>query len=546
MKIDASSIISIKPELAEKLKNLKIGDTLKGRVLEALGTSIAIKTASGRLFTAVLMNGVKLQKGDIAELMVRSIADGKIYAELKAETITDDIDTKVTGLLRQIGLAAEDKNIEAAKLLIKYNLPVSKEVINNITGLQKSIDNLNQSSEGRAALLFSGLDIKNTPADVLNKIVLSWTPESINAEVLESTTRSAEIARGDSWGQGKSEVSDEIIKMTSEPDKSNNAASSKVVENIPKETAAAANKEPVKEIIIPEASESSKGAEMVRALEKLQIEAGNDVKDLAAKITDILNSIRGTDMEALAYLASKELKATPKNLEQLLSNIKNKDDISKFLNKLQTRLDELSGPELKEIKDSIKKIFLEPRQVEDSDKVTDQLKDIAKLGEKLESYLRSSGNKDPEIRDALSNLRDDIDFIISINEHGNYMQLPLLINGNTAAAKLYVFKEGKRGKAINPEDATILVALDLMNIGHVESLVGVKGKSVNVTFRVENKTIGTLIEKYSLSLKGALLNKGYSLNPIKVIYLEQPFSLFTLEAMMNENNSEKIHFDMRI
>lgn len=94
----------------------------------------------------------------------------------------------------------------------------------------------------------------------------------------------------------------------------------------------------------------------------------------------------------------------------------------------------------------------------------EQLKDIAKLGEKLESYLNKSGDKDPEIRDALSNLKDSIDFIRSINQHSNYLQLPLIINGDTSTAKLYVFKEGKRNKQINPGDATIVIVLDLTNL----------------------------------------------------------------------------------
>jgi flagellar hook-length control protein FliK len=240
------------------------------------------------------------------------------------------------------------------------------------------------------------------------------------------------------------------------------------------------------------------------------------------------------------------MEITPKNLGMLIKNIENSDGISQFIDKLQQRIIVEDNPELKEIKESIKKVFLEPRQVENSKEVAEQLKDIAKLGERLENYLNSSGNKNPEARDALSNLRDSIDFIRSINESNNFMQIPLMINGDTSTAKLYIFKEGKRGKAINPDNATILVALDLKSLGHLESMIGVKGKTVNVTFRVENKSIGDMLEKQSLMLKNSLGEKGYSLSPVRIISLEQPFSLLSLEAMINEGGSGKIHFDMRV
>jgi flagellar hook-length control protein FliK len=216
------------------------------------------------------------------------------------------------------------------------------------------------------------------------------------------------------------------------------------------------------------------------------------------------------------------------------------------LDKLQKKIEGEDAPELREIKESIKKIFLEPRQLEESKETAEQIKDIARLGEKLESYLNKSGDKDPEIRDALSNLRDSIDFLRNINEHNNFMQLPVMINENTSTAKLYVFKEGKKSKKINPEDATVVLSLDLKSLGHLESMIKVMGKSVNITFRVENEGIGTILEKNGSLLKDALSEKGYSLKPVRVISMEQPFSLLSLEAMINESASDKIHFDMRV
>lgn len=566
MRIDATRLAMIKPELLELLKNLEIGDTLKGRVLEALGSSISIRTAGGQLLTAMLPEGTSVPKGAFVELTVSNIADGKIYAEFKAEVKDTDLDAKLSQLLKDINLPVDDKNIEAAKMLIKYKLPLGRETIMNITGLQKSIDNLNQSGEGKIALLLSGLDIKNTPVDVLNKLVLRWSSDLVKPEAVEQQVQPVKAAplSVDAEVSGN-EVEQKVITGVKPSFAINDEAITSSGEGIGKahaNTAKTADTEAGKGIAPDEVNvgraakpvsneareetKGSKGTELLKIVEKLGIEAGSEVKSFAGQVADILASIEKADMEAVTYLVSKDLEATPKNIGMLIKNIENKDGISQFLDKLQQRISIEDNPKLLEIKESIKKVFLEPRQVEDAGEVAEQLKDIAKLGEKLENYLESSGKKDPEIREALSNLRDSIDFIRNINQHTNYMQVPLMINGDPSTAKLYVFKEGRGRKAIDPDNATILVALDLNNLGHLESMIGIKAKTVNVTFRVEYNGIGALIEKHGHLLKKALEEKGYSMNPVRIINLEQPFSLLSLETVLKEGSSEKMHFDKRI
>ena len=564
MKIDASSFRFIKPELMELIKNLEVGDILKGRVLEALGNSILIKAASGEIFTAVLQEGADIPKDASVELVIKDIADGKIYAELKGEDKPSDPDLKVSDLLKQLNLPVNEKNMEAAKLLLKYKLPLNRETISNITGLQKSIDNLNNSSGEKIGLMLSGLNIKDTPVDVLNKLVLNWPadfaaleaiqenesqkPEANAAAIIKQTTVGSASDSKTAEIPGKAAVititnSSEALKGAVITDSNETPREAVMTKSSETPREAAGHGSTAGNMAVPE---SNKGVELVRALAGLGIEEESEIKMLAAKVESILSSIKNTDMEAITYLVSKEMEITPRNLGMLIKNIENRDVISQFLDKLQDKITRDDNPKLKVISESIRKVFLEPRQIEEREAVAKQLKDIASLGEKLESYLETSGDKDPEIREALSNLKDCIDFIRNVNQHNNFLQIPLLINDNTTAAKLYVFKDGKREKRIDPEDATVVVALDLMNLGHLESMIRVKGKTVDLTFRTENKSIGNMIEKNVRMLKEALGEKGYYLSPIRVINLEQPFSLLSLEAMINESGYEKIHFDMRV
>ncbi|HOR86806.1 MAG TPA: flagellar hook-length control protein FliK [Bacillota bacterium] len=556
MRITASNLVSINPEFIELLRRLEVGDTLKGRVLEALGRNITVKTASGQLFTALLQEGTYISKGAFIELVISNITDGKVFAELKEESHTSELEAKITEFLRQVNLPVNKENVEASRLLIKYKLPLDKEAVMSITGLQKSIDNLCQSSRGRIGLLLSELDIKDTEVDVLNKIVLGWSDNLLDQE--------AEDVPAESAGDGlKAIISEEVrgersIPVKSPADRSadetdNNEENSKnLIRNInmnkPFSIETHGETAIYKEFLTEKTAPSfvNERAELLKMLDGLGIKMTDEIKRFVGQLTDTLISIRNTDMEALAYLVSKEMAVTPKNLGMLIKNIESSDGMSQLLDKIRHRLADGDNSELRRIKESIKRIFLEPKQVGDNKRVLEQLKDMAKLGEKLEKYIIKNEIEDPELKDALSNLKDNIDFIRSINNHCNFMQIPVLINGNNSTAKVYVFSEGKRRKQINPDDATIVVVLDLERLGHMESIIKVKNKNVNVTFKVESKNISTIIEKNGILLKKSLGIKGYNLAPIRVINLEQSFSLISLEAMISENRSEKIHFDMRV
>lgn len=486
MRINASGLVAINSEVVELLKHLKVGDNLKGRVLETLGNSIAIRTSGGQIFTALFQEDARVSKGDFIELVVNSITNGKVFAEIKSETRAPELDTKILEFLRLVNLPVNEKNLESAKLLIKYGLPLKKDALLKILGLQKSIENLINNSEGKVGLLMSGMNIRDEAVDVLNRIVLNWSAKSLAKAY---NNEGSPILKKDDVGA-----------------------------------------------ILPENAEKIIVKEGVR----------EEAKRLAGRVEAALSSIKGSDTEALVYLISKEMKVNPKNLEMLIKNIENSDGISQFLDKIHQKMIADHSTEYKAIKEAIIKVFLEPRQIEDVKKVSRQLKDVAKLGEKFERYIIKNKIYDPEIVNELSGLKDSLDFIRSINQHTNFLHIPVIINDNVATAKLYVFKEGKRKKPITPEDATIVLVLDLKGLGHLESVIRVKGKNVNLTFRVESRSIGSIIEKNVILLKEALREKGYNLDPIKVIRMKQPFNLLSIEAMMNETGTEKIHFDMRV
>lgn len=543
MRIDAASLIAPKPELLELVKDLAVGEIIKGRIIESLEDSVSVRTGSGLIFTAALQKGVELQKGAFVELVVKDIYDGKIYAEIKQDSIPTDFDAKVGQVLKESGFPVNEKTMQAVKMLFNYNLPLNKESISDIVSLQSNISSLNRNEEGKVGLLFSGLDIKNTAVEVLNKAALLAEPEIAKilkqSEVVQTADKEAvagEVPEDNSLGESAGNSSRDAAGI--------NSRETVLLQSEKNSPIRPEVKAEIQESNFPQTEEKS--SRILRMLDRLGVKAEGKVKEFVLHAEKLLHELGSTDPEALAFLMSKEMEITPGNIALLFKHKNNKDKISEFLDKLQKQLDGNDNPELKDIRESIRKVFLEPALIKDKEEVREQYRQLIKLVDRLEKFLNHNNINSADIRDTLSNLSDNIDFIKHINQFTNYLQFPLLMNGNAGNAKLYVFKEGKRGTKIDPKNATVLLSLDLKNTGHLECLIAVQGKSIGITFRTEDLETGEIIRGQIDELRSSLEAKGYSLNRAKVINLEEPFNLLKLEAMTNEYNRDRMHFDERI
>lgn len=575
MRIDSVGQVPIQTDFGEMLKNLEVGDVVKGRVLEALKGNVTIRTAAGQVFTAALLAEVELQKGAMVELLINNIADGKAFAEVRENAgKAPDSNAKLSELLVKLNIPLNENNLETAKLMVKYNLPLDRETLTAAVNLQKSLASLGKNDgEGLAGLLLSGMDIDNTPVDVLNRIVLtsetdvkkliseqeqgkagspvnidsSVRPEEQNTDAnatkpqaLNSNIKGEEEkAIFDALKSALKELGDKEMKLTLEtheqPQKTGSAGSNAdeadfagyKMENANNKSTVLADK-------------------MEQLLGKLGIEKNSDTAKLIGNIANTLASLDSKELEHVVFLLSKDMEVTPKNLSALEGNIKNTGKVSELLDKLQQHIDKHDRQDLREVKEDIQKLFMRPEQLEDKEAVKERIKDMVRLGEKLENALSKGGINDMDIKNTLTNLKDNIDFIKSVNEYSNYLQIPVMINDKNTTTDIYVFREGKKGKKIDPNNATILIALDLKYIGHIESLVNVVNKSVNVTFRLEDKSIGSLINGKAEELRSSLEARGYTLNPIKIIELEQSFNILTLDKVMSDSSIDRLHFDMRV
>lgn len=128
-----------------------------------------------------------------------------------------------------------------------------------------------------------------------------------------------------------------------------------------------------------------------------------------------------------------------------------------------------------------------------------------------------------------------------------YLQLPVMENGEGKTAELFVFKRrgGRRGEG--EEGTTILVALDTSHIGRVETLVVESKGTVTLEFRLEQTELTEEFKKNSPALSTAVEAAGYSLAGIRFSGLEKRTTLLNAGELIGTGEKETSRgIDIRI
>jgi hypothetical protein len=246
-------------------------------------------------------------------------------------------------------------------------------------------------------------------------------------------------------------------------------------------------------------------------------------------------------------MLSKDIKITPAAVKAIVDHAKGENMLSKQLEGLEKLVESLeqNQVDVKDIKQELKKLFLKPEVLQDKIEVAENFKDIVKLGAKLELLIKEQGMEHKADNSVLQDIKGNVDFIKNVNTNINYLQIPIQMNEKKTTAEIYVFNDKKRSKSLNPENATILVALDLDKLGHIESLISVNKKNVNITFKLEKESFKKVINSAVEALKHALEARGYSLNPLKLIDMKERFNLLELEDLTRIDNGQ-LHVDIKV
>ncbi len=405
------------------------------------------------------------------------------------EHIDSIVEKDISSILTEINVEQKDLNEEVVRALLKFWQPVSKDKIDYINYISKIVENIKRNNfETLVSMLLSDVNILDSPIDVLNRTSLITGIGNI----LDFDKLHPNINFHDN--DGKEDI---------------NSLMKSISENL--------------------------------SLDKDSLDS---FECLFYRAYKALYSINKTDLEAIIYLLSKDIEITTQNLYIFNKLIYREKGLTDYLVNIINTLCNYDDEELKHFNEELLRIFIDIRDIKNSP-INEQIIKMTNILRQLDNAVERKGIKDYELVDNMHNLKSSIDFIKSINQHINYYHIPITINHQNTFVEVYIYKDGKRNNKIDLSNVNILISMDLENIGHIESLIHIGYKKINITFKTENRIIADIIYQNSKELKCKLESKGYYIN----IFLEEQkdkFDLIELEDKLNNGEITRHSIDVRL
>lgn len=118
---------------------------------------------------------------------------------------------------------------------------------------------------------------------------------------------------------------------------------------------------------------------------------------------------------------------------------------------------------------------------------------------------------------------------------------------NYDSAELYVYKRATPGKKVDPENTSLLIALNTENLGRVETLMKVEQRSVWLTFRLEDEHMIPLFEASAGELSKALKSLNYTVVQTRVAKLSERTTVANAEEVLATSMQRPSHgIDIKI
>ncbi|MDD2482162.1 MAG: DUF6240 domain-containing protein [Lutispora sp.] len=464
------------------VKSVKIGDVLRGKVVNISEGRLSLKISDEQVLNAAILTDEHIEKGSIIEIIITHMDDDKIYAQIQKSNSGEEVSKD------EIPNILKKLGVDATQ----FNKDVFKTLIKYRQPINKEIiDYINFLS--KAAEPFKKCSVEK----ILNLIFAE--NDILNTPLHKLLEMPSLIDMN------------EIIN----------------VESLEAEL---------------KSDENSKGIKENYGLDEKALIKFEQFFSEAVKVGD---AITKADIEAFVFMLSKNIEITPKNLF-IFDSINEKVAIlSGYIENLLVNLLEYEDSEIKLTITKLKEAFLQPEEF-NRDNINTKIKDLISLLVRLESYLEAKGENSYEIRDNFMNLRNTLDFIKSINNNMNYIHIPIILNNQQTDVEIFVYERGKRNKKIDLSNASILICLNLTNIGYIESHIGINNKNVNIVFKSKDRIIANFINYHSRELKEALKLKGYNINISSSENTEEKISITSIEELLNPQDISRYSIDVRV
>lgn len=139
--------------------------------------------------------------------------------------------------------------------------------------------------------------------------------------------------------------------------------------------------------------------------------------------------------------------------------------------------------------------------------------DLKSLEKREHDYLSGESNtfnsSSNRHNSSASDLRDNIDFMKTLNQMFTYCQMPLKLSGGNVHSELYVYTN-KKTLLNNKDQIKVLLHLDMTHLGSLDIHVELINKAIATKFYIEQDDSAPIISENINQLTKSLENKGFT------------------------------------
>jgi len=501
--------------LKELTSRLSPGDIVRAQILEFVANEVLLKLFDSTTLQASVPDGFEGEVGKYTNFVVKESLPDRLVLEEQKNTVpkVQKDDGDILKALSKMGVSQSDDNIKLAKTIIENKLPLTKEFFDNTSKLLQSSKEIDIPK----AIIMEANKIEATPESIKQLGLLEKGSVSLSNQLKELVTL-LEDANNSFNKSNQNDISSQNLKM-SDTLKSNERQTALVSRGVVQENLVAKENSPNQKATISSVTSNIEGEKnnvqvpTKKAAESKLFDAQSFLKQLEDSL--------GAKNDLILDNSGKETKPVEKVLDRLVVN---KEVLQENAKKIAI-----------ELKNDIEKLYIKPENM-DREKNIELEKNIKTMGENLENIKEEISslnfNNKEVILQKVDNILNQLRFINDVKSFGYYIPIPVKLNGVLKQADLYVLKRNKN-KKVNPEDATIFLALDTSNMGRVETLLSINKKSISLNMRIEEKEYENYIRTRFVDLFNLLSSKGYKLTDIKYRQINEPVNMFNVNKVVN-------------
>ena len=524
--------------------SLKEGDVIRAEALSNDNGAVTLKTEDGQVFKARLSSDVALAAGDRVVLEVSGRQDGVIFLSVAEEAppsvpageqseiknIVDKTLLEFANKLLELGLPVREETALAMRELLAQNPGMTLDEaaflasnrLHRDAGLMKAALEI-LSGEGKTDRLLEKLlvllrgpaqaDPIDQPGTRTAQTGTAQSPATAGNAPVSTAGQTAPLAAwisllADSAGGLKATyqaavptdattipqsdgILQSIITRNGEEKPQNGVLQGKPAgpQTVPEpQNTTLRAKTPAQSAVLEPREAAAAQGTRLHSADTGKAETGGRIAAAAAQILSEIPEFKSTPLPALERFSAALLRAAYDCAE---SSGGAPEKLAAFLEDMFTRIEKNDGAAAGRLQAAREELSLRLLLAE-------------------EEISRAALSGKTEMLGQAQKLMEHVRALNSIEQFA-YMQLPVKLAGENKTAELYVYKKKGGGRKIDPENVNILLAVDLENMGRLESFINIRGKDVSVKLEVPGEEQKAFVGENTVMLHELLSEAGFKL-----------------------------------